>query len=175
MRCFRPGGRRGCALFIQVSVGPGAAFVPHQLPDRACFLSLSYCLEPQRWAWLHKSGGNATSASPSCQLPVLQFFFSPRLCERLSGVPSVRSGVMSLCICFRRKDDKDYALKQIEGTGISMSACREIAVRTVLVQSVPPTPPSLFKTVQVSSCNVKITFPLRLLQYDVWLQNRMCY
>lgn len=29
----------------------------------------------------------------------------------------------------RRKDDKDYALKQIEGTGISMSACREIAVR----------------------------------------------
>uniref|UniRef100_A0A8C6Q1R9 Cyclin dependent kinase 8 n=1 Tax=Nothobranchius furzeri TaxID=105023 RepID=A0A8C6Q1R9_NOTFU len=25
------------------------------------------------------------------------------------------------------KDDKDYALKQIEGTGISMSACREIA------------------------------------------------
>lgn len=29
---------------------------------------------------------------------------------------------------FHRKDDKDYALKQIEGTGISMSACREIAV-----------------------------------------------
>ncbi|GCB67677.1 hypothetical protein scyTo_0010284 [Scyliorhinus torazame] len=27
------------------------------------------------------------------------------------------------------KDDKDYALKQIEGTGISMSACREIAVQ----------------------------------------------
>ncbi|OXB55555.1 hypothetical protein ASZ78_006786 [Callipepla squamata] len=28
------------------------------------------------------------------------------------------------------KDDKDYALKQIEGTGISMSACREIALGT---------------------------------------------
>ena len=31
----------------------------------------------------------------------------------------------------RRKDGsetKDYALKQIEGTGLSMSACREIAV-----------------------------------------------
>lgn len=28
----------------------------------------------------------------------------------------------------RRKDEKEYALKQIEGTGISMSACREIAV-----------------------------------------------
>lgn len=26
-------------------------------------------------------------------------------------------------------DTKDYALKQIEGTGLSMSACREIAVR----------------------------------------------
>lgn len=25
-------------------------------------------------------------------------------------------------------DTKDYALKQIEGTGLSMSACREIAV-----------------------------------------------
>lgn len=32
----------------------------------------------------------------------------------------------------RRKDreQKDYALKQIEGTGLSMSACREIAVST---------------------------------------------
>ena len=32
----------------------------------------------------------------------------------------------------RRKDGndpKEYALKQIEGTGLSMSACREIAVR----------------------------------------------
>jgi cyclin-dependent kinase 8/11 len=31
----------------------------------------------------------------------------------------------------RRKDgsdNRDYALKQIEGTGLSMSACREIAV-----------------------------------------------
>nr|CAD7441083.1 unnamed protein product [Timema bartmani] len=28
-----------------------------------------------------------------------------------------------------RSDTKDYALKQIEGTGLSMSACREIAVR----------------------------------------------
>lgn len=27
-------------------------------------------------------------------------------------------------------EKKEYALKQIEGTGISMSACREIAVRT---------------------------------------------
>lgn len=28
-------------------------------------------------------------------------------------------------------DTKDYALKQIEGTGLSMSACREIAVRCI--------------------------------------------
>lgn len=33
------------------------------------------------------------------------------------------------CILFSARDDpKEYALKQIEGTGISMSACREIAV-----------------------------------------------
>lgn len=34
----------------------------------------------------------------------------------------------------RRKDPtdtKDYALKQIEGTGLSMSACREIAVNSI--------------------------------------------
>ena len=29
---------------------------------------------------------------------------------------------------FHSEDKRDYALKQIEGTGISMSACREIAV-----------------------------------------------
>lgn len=32
-------------------------------------------------------------------------------------------------------DKKDYALKQIEGTGLSMSACREIAVREKLTAS----------------------------------------
>lgn len=34
----------------------------------------------------------------------------------------------SLFFYLYRKDEKEYALKQIEGTGISMSACREIAV-----------------------------------------------
>lgn len=29
-----------------------------------------------------------------------------------------------------RPDTKDFGLKQIEGTGLSMSACREIAVST---------------------------------------------
>lgn len=36
----------------------------------------------------------------------------------------------------RRKDgsdNRDYALKQIEGTGLSMSACREIAVRDTYI------------------------------------------
>lgn len=74
--------------------------------------------------------------------------------------------MMSLYICFCRKDDKDYALKQIEGTGISMSACREIAVRTVWF-NLSLFPPSLFKTLQVSSCNVKISFTKQLLQYGV--------
>lgn len=31
------------------------------------------------------------------------------------------------CVC-QRADQKEYALKQIEGTGLSMSACREIAL-----------------------------------------------
>ncbi len=34
------------------------------------------------------------------------------------------------CNCYS-DDKRDYALKQIEGTGISMSACREIAVSVV--------------------------------------------
>ena len=33
-------------------------------------------------------------------------------------------------------ESRDYALKQIEGTGISMSACREIAVSSPLSTSV---------------------------------------
>lgn len=53
------------------------------------------------------------------------------LCRHLSRVPLVRSrGDVALLLSVCRKDDKDYALKQIEGTGISMSACREIAVRS---------------------------------------------
>lgn len=46
-------------------------------------------------------------------------------------------------------DTKDYALKQIEGTGLSMSACREIAVsakntfgRPELITNKPFTPNS---------------------------------
>lgn len=35
---------------------------------------------------------------------------------------------LNVCLLPCRKDEKEYALKQIEGTGISMSACREIAV-----------------------------------------------
>ena len=36
--------------------------------------------------------------------------------------------VIFTCTLFFSSDTKDYALKQIEGTGISMSACREVAV-----------------------------------------------
>ncbi len=63
-----------------------------------------------------------------CQLPSAPLYVSVQ--TALRG-PAVWSGVdvaLPLSVC--RKDDKDYALKQIEGTGISMSACREIAVRT---------------------------------------------
>ena len=36
--------------------------------------------------------------------------------------------VYTVTFFFSRDDPKEYALKLIEGTGISMSACREIAV-----------------------------------------------
>ncbi|GAB6032817.1 Cyclin-dependent kinase 8 [Chamberlinius hualienensis] len=35
---------------------------------------------------------------------------------------------LNVLLIYRRSDTKEYALKQIEGTGISMSACREIAL-----------------------------------------------
>lgn len=38
------------------------------------------------------------------------------------------NNVLIFSFSLHRKDEKEYALKQIEGTGISMSACREIAV-----------------------------------------------
>lgn len=40
-----------------------------------------YCFEPQRWAWLHKSGGNATRplACASCQVPPFMFFVQTSL------------------------------------------------------------------------------------------------
>ncbi|XP_064145812.1 cyclin-dependent kinase 19 isoform X4 [Loxodonta africana] len=38
------------------------------------------------------------------------------------------------------KDEKEYALKQIEGTGISMSACREIALFRVACTRLAPEP-----------------------------------
>lgn len=39
----------------------------------------------------------------------------------------------SIFFYLHRKDEKEYALKQIEGTGISMSACREIAVSDIII------------------------------------------
>ena len=38
------------------------------------------------------------------------------------------------CACDGVSDGKEYALKLIEGTGISMSACREIAVSVIVVR-----------------------------------------
>lgn len=96
------------------------------------------------------------SPVPAAKCPPLCF-----LCRRLSDTPPApESGsgndvALPLCVC--RKDDKDYALKQIEGTGISMSACREIAVGTAQLTFVW----SLLNTVmlfQVGLCNVTITF-----------------
>lgn len=40
--------------------------------------------------------------------------------------------IFTCTFLFFSSDTKDYALKQIEGTGISMSACREVAVSKIL-------------------------------------------
>eukprot|EP00074_Homo_sapiens_P075907 XP_011533933.1 cyclin-dependent kinase 19 isoform X3 [Homo sapiens] len=68
----------------------------------------------------------------SCGTTVLT---SPRLPSHCSqpfskipgGLRVWTSSVGGSRLFSRRKDEKEYALKQIEGTGISMSACREIA------------------------------------------------
>lgn len=58
-----------------------------------------YCFEPQRWAWLHKSGGNATRplACASCQVPPFMFF-----CADVSQTPlqppSLGLAMMLLCL-----------------------------------------------------------------------------
>eukprot|EP00074_Homo_sapiens_P075906 XP_011533932.1 cyclin-dependent kinase 19 isoform X2 [Homo sapiens] len=69
----------------------------------------------------------------SCGTTVLT---SPRLPSHCSqpfskipgGLRVWTSSVGGSRLFSRRKDEKEYALKQIEGTGISMSACREIAL-----------------------------------------------
>lgn len=55
----------------------------------------------------------------------------------------------------RRKDgsdNRDYALKQIEGTGLSMSACREIAVKTIFLYYYIISCCIAFKGTQTSKC-----------------------
>lgn len=103
-------------------------FVSRQLPDRACFLSPSIVLS------LRGELDYTNLEVMQLGLLLVPAAKCPRfmiLCRHLSRVPLVRSrGDVALLLSVCRKDDKDYALKQIEGTGISMSACREIAVRT---------------------------------------------
>ena len=110
---------------------PSALFVPRQLPDRACFLSPSIVLSLRGeldYTNLEVMQLGLFSES-LCQLPSAPLYVSVQ--TALRGLAVWSGGVdvaLPLSVC--RKDDKDYALKQIEGTGISMSACREIAVRT---------------------------------------------
>uniref|UniRef100_A0A4W5P9S9 Cyclin-dependent kinase 8 n=1 Tax=Hucho hucho TaxID=62062 RepID=A0A4W5P9S9_9TELE len=62
------------------------------------------------------------------------------------------------------KDDKDYALKQIEGTGISMSACREIALLRELNH---PNVISLQK-VFLSHADRKVWLLFDYAEHDLW-------
>lgn len=109
---------------------PGALFVPRQLPDRACFLSPSIVLSLRGeldYTNLEVMQLGLFTES-LCQLPSAPLYVSVQTALRGPAVWSSVDVALPLSVC--RKDDKDYALKQIEGTGISMSACREIAVRT---------------------------------------------
>ncbi len=109
---------------------PNALFVPCQLPDRACFLSPSIVLSLRGeldYTNLEVMQLGLFSES-LCQLPSAPLYVSVQTALRGLAVWSGLVLMLLLSVC--RKDDKDYALKQIEGTGISMSACREIAVRT---------------------------------------------
>lgn len=63
------------------------------------------------------------------------------------------------------KDDKDYALKQIEGTGISMSACREIALLRELKH---PNVISLQK-VFLSHADRKVWLLFDYAEHDLWV------
>uniref|UniRef100_A0A8C1P0B1 Cyclin-dependent kinase 8 n=2 Tax=Cyprinus carpio TaxID=7962 RepID=A0A8C1P0B1_CYPCA len=62
------------------------------------------------------------------------------------------------------KDDRDYALKQIEGTGISMSACREIALLRELKH---PNVISLQK-VFLSHADRKVWLLFDYAEHDLW-------
>ncbi|TRY65324.1 hypothetical protein DNTS_002212 [Danionella cerebrum] len=62
------------------------------------------------------------------------------------------------------KDNKDYALKQIEGTGISMSACREIALLRELKH---PNVISLQK-VFLSHADRKVWLLFDYAEHDLW-------
>ncbi|XP_078078298.1 cyclin-dependent kinase 8 isoform X6 [Mustelus asterias] len=62
------------------------------------------------------------------------------------------------------KDDKDYALKQIEGTGISMSACREIALLRELKH---PNVIALQK-VFLSHADRKVWLLFDYAEHDLW-------
>lgn len=65
----------------------------------------------------------------------------------------------------RSSDTKDYALKQIEGTGISMSACREVAVCK--------NPKVVFFFFPTTTCSMQSTivntelFPFSLSQFQL--------
>lgn len=133
VRLYRLGGGRGSYRYVQVRASPSAPFVLRHPPCGAAFLSSPPCIVSSLRAELDctKSGGNTTWLQLRVPVPAAK---PPPLCfcaDSSQGGLTVWSGVdvaLPLSVC--RKDDKDYALKQIEGTGISMSACREIAVRT---------------------------------------------
>ncbi|XP_022234982.1 cyclin-dependent kinase 8-like [Limulus polyphemus] len=70
-----------------------------------------------------------------------------------------------------KSDPKDYALKQIEGTGISMSACREIALLRELKHSNVIHLQGVF----LSHVDRKVWLLFDYAEHDLWLFSKLCF
>lgn len=92
MRWFRPRGGRFCNQCIQVESQSQCAVCPSPAARQGLFPLSLYCFEPQRWAWLHKSGGNATR--PLLRLPV-----PAAKCPPFCFCADSSQGACSLCWC----------------------------------------------------------------------------
>ena len=69
-----------------------------------------------------------------------------------------------------RKDSREYALKQIEGTGLSMSACREIALLRELKH------PNVINLQRVflSQPDRKVWLLFDYAEHDLWVSAEWC-
>lgn len=103
MKWFRPGVEKVGGVVTNLfkwEPAPMLCLLP-AARQRLCSLP-SYCLESQRWAWLHRSGGNATwpllwVSVPAARLPTPSLTLVLLLCTQLSG--GLQSGLVLMLLC----------------------------------------------------------------------------